>query len=117
MTGRNRKAVDATIATLRSLGRLEAVDEALVTAAQTLADAVDAEPGHASLWREYRSALNDLRGVGGSDDDDEFSKVLAALRPEVGDVEEPKAAKPRAKRGGGGRSARAAADAVADPDC
>ena len=117
MAGRNRKAVDATIAALRSLGRLEPVDDALIVAARSLADAVDAEPGHASLWREYRSALSDLRGAGGSDEtDDEFESVLAALRPQVGDGAEPGEAKPRGQRRGGGGNARSAVDAVAASD-
>lgn len=113
MNGRNRTAIDEVIETLRQLGRLERIDAALVAAAQTLADAVDSAPDNASLWREYRAAEQELRGVGG-EVDDEFTKTLAALRATVGDEKDSKPAKPRGKRGGGSGGSRPAADAVAE---
>ena len=92
--GRNRGAVEEMVDALRATGRLEAIDAARVTAAQALADAVDCEPTNASLWREYRAALETLRqaGDGGTD---EFAELLNALSAEVGDAPQPRKAKPR----------------------
>lgn len=92
--GRNRTAVEAMVKALRDGGRLEQVDEARVIAACALADAVDADPTNASLWREYRAALETLRLVedGGPDD---FAQLLANLSAEVGDSAKPSKAKPR----------------------
>lgn len=83
--GRNRGAVEEMVDALRTTGRLEAVDAARVTAAQALADAVDTEPTNASLWREYRAALETLRQAndGGTD---EFAALLDSLSAEVGDA-------------------------------
>ena len=62
---------------------------ALVELALGLADAVDAEPGNAAMWREYRAAVKDLMEVvNGSADDDvatfqqsvQSPIVLAAVR-------------------------------------
>lgn len=92
--GRNRTAVDEMVAALEATGRLEQVDAARVTAARALAEAVDSEPTNASLWREYRAALETLRLVddGGPDD---FAQLLADLSAEVGDSPKPSKAKPR----------------------
>jgi hypothetical protein len=100
------------IAALMSMGRLEKVDSALVAAVRSLADAVDVDPANASLWREYRAAENDLRGIG-AEVDDELTKALADLRTTVGDEEKPKAKDTRTKRGGGSQRSRTATDAVA----
>lgn len=83
--GRNRTAVEATVKALRDNGRLEQVDEARVIAACALADAVDADPTNASLWREYRAAVETLRQAsdGGTDD---FAALMAGLSAEVGDT-------------------------------
>lgn len=83
--GRNRTAVEEMVEALRATGHLEAVDAARVTAAQALADAVDSEPTNASLWREYRAALETLRQAtdGGTD---EFAALMAGLSAEVGDT-------------------------------
>ena len=80
--GPNRLATDQVIDALSDLGRLETVDAALMAAARSLADAVDSAPDNASLWREYRAALAELRAVGGEVDDELFS-TLASLRTEV----------------------------------
>ena len=92
--GRNRSAVEDMVDALRATGRLEAIDSARVTAAQALADAVDTEPTNASLWREYRAALETLRQAndGGTD---EFAALLESLSAEVGDTPKPRKAKPR----------------------
>jgi hypothetical protein len=85
----NTAAVAVTVAALRRAGRIEDVDVAVVTAVERLAEAVDAEPSNASLWREFRAALADLRGVGADDSDrDEISEIIEALRggSEMGDA-------------------------------
>jgi hypothetical protein len=84
--GSNRTAVETTIAALNREGRLGDVDAARVALIRSLADAVDADPSNASLWREYRSAEEALREA---DDTtaDEFSQLLAALSSEMGDTE------------------------------
>ena len=92
--GSNRLAIDKVIAALDDLGRLDDVDAALVATAQSLADAVDGQPDNASLWREYRACLADLRGVGG-EVDDEFFSTLASLRTEVRHPENPEPSKSR----------------------
>lgn len=94
--GRNRIAVDASIATLTELSRLEAIDAARVAAARTLADAVDADPTNASLWREYRAAEQALR----EDQDtsgDEFAQLLADLSAQVLDAQETGMSEPRTR--------------------
>jgi len=82
--GRNRTAVETTVEALRSTGRLEAMDEARVIAACALADAVDADPTNASLWREYRAAVETL-GLATDGGTDEFAALMAGLSAEVGD--------------------------------
>jgi hypothetical protein len=83
--GRNRRAVAETVRALTSAGRLEPIDRAVVVAAEALADAVDASPDNASLWREFRAALADLREVGRDDHGDDIGALLDGLRAEVGD--------------------------------
>lgn len=76
--------------TLRALGsRLAEKDEALLALARGLAAAVDAEPGNAALWREYRAAVTSLSEAGaGGDVDDDDARFLQSIRvrPEVVDV-------------------------------
>lgn len=83
--GRNRQAVEDMVAALRAKGQMDAVDSARLVAAQALADAVDSEPTNASLWREYRAALETLRQAG-DHGTDEFAALLAGLSAEVGDT-------------------------------
>ncbi len=79
-------AARATVRELRRCGRLEPVDDALVTLVVGLAAAVDVEPANAALWREYRAAEADLRKVGDRGDPDAVQALLDALRgPEVRD--------------------------------
>jgi len=79
-------AARATVRELRRLGRLEPVDDAVVTVVLGLAAAVDASPDNAALWRQYREAVADLRGVGSDGDPDAVQALLDALRgPEVRD--------------------------------
>ena len=84
----NSQAIAATVAALRDAGRIEPVDEALVVMAAGIAAAVDADPGNASLWREYRAVELRLREIGGADDaSDDFSRALAGLQTAVFDPE------------------------------
>jgi hypothetical protein len=80
----NQGAAEATIRALRQAGRLEAVDDALVAGFRTIAAAVDADPGNASLWREYRAFEARLRETGDHVDDD-LADVLRAMSAPVGD--------------------------------
>ena len=84
-SGRNRTAAEATIQALRDAKRLNETDSARVTALQALADAVDADPSNASLWREYRAVELALREVQ-DDDIDELSELLGKLSAPMGDA-------------------------------
>jgi hypothetical protein len=84
--GRNRTAAETTIAALETHGSLGDVDAARVALVRALADAVDADPTNASLWREYRAAEQALREADDSTSD-EFTRLLAALSAEMGDTE------------------------------
>ncbi len=112
----NSEAVARMVESLRTLGRVEPIDEPLVQTVVTLAAAVDSEPGNASLWREYRAAVVDLRALNSAgNNDDEIGRIIAAIRggAEVGDTAK---ANPRnARRGSGATNdgVRHAADAVA----
>lgn len=81
--GRNRTAVEQTIAALKLAGRLEQVNSAQIAICQSLADAVDLDPDNASLWREYRAAETALR-VANDDNQDEFSSLIADLSAKMG---------------------------------
>lgn len=77
--GRNRTAVNVTVLALQDSGRLSPADAARVSMVESLADAVDADPGNASLWREFRQALDGLM-VERDDGIDEFAAVLGVLQ-------------------------------------
>ena len=91
---RNASAVERTVAALRVGGRLEAVDDATVALARTLAqaldtvDPVDMPAQVASLARAQLSALKLLRGVTDHDVDDGLADLLAALHGPLGDAPE-----------------------------
>lgn len=83
------------IQTLETLGdRIQPEHEVLVATAQALAAAVDADPGNAALWREFRAAVSTLyqvTGDGGSGD--EFASIferirVPGMRSKVGDSED-----------------------------
>lgn len=78
----NSAAVARTVEALRLEGKLSDRDAALVQVVESLASAVDMEPGNASLWREFRAALDSLMRVGEVNDDnaDEIGSIVAALR-------------------------------------
>lgn len=78
----NFEAVQQTIGALTSDGKLRPEHSAVVAMVEGLASSVDEEPGNASLWREFRAALETLRQIGleGEQDEDEISVIIAALR-------------------------------------
>jgi hypothetical protein len=61
----NRGQLEQTLKELRRIGRIEKVDAAAVQALRSMAAALDAEPGNAALWRQYREALREIK----ADDD------------------------------------------------
>lgn len=81
--GRNRQAIEHTIAALRLAGRLEAINSAQIAICQSLADAVDLDPDNASLWREYRAAEAALR-VTDDNNQDDFTALIADLSAKMG---------------------------------
>jgi hypothetical protein len=105
----NREAVDLTIKNLEDDGKLLPEHAAVVTMVQGLASSVDEEPQNASLWREFRAALETLRRIGleGQDDQDEISLIIAALRgpASIRNAEEPKPVKSRPRGGKAGGAA------------
>lgn len=80
----NEGAVAETLDAMAAAGLLEPADAALVEMVRRLAAAVDADPANASLWREYRSALSELRELadGGTD---AFAELIESLRTPVRD--------------------------------
>ena len=114
-SGPSRLLAQTLAETLRDLGRIELIDEALVDVAALLGESVDADPTNASLWGQFRAALAELRGVGAGGDDDEFAKFLAGLSTDVRDPAQPESPdKGSADRPGRGRT-RSAADAASVP--
>ena len=70
----NVAGLERTIKAMKA--RLEEDDEALVALARGLAAAVDAEPGNAALWREYRAAVMALSQAGADGDIDDDTKAF-----------------------------------------
>lgn len=84
----NAAALERTLDAMRAAGRLEDIDESLVATARGLAVAVDADSANASLWKEYRAAQQDLRGLDRGDDDI-FADLLGRMQAEVVDSPPP----------------------------
>lgn len=83
----NEEAISTVITALSELGRIETVDAALLTLCVSLARALDDKPS-ASLFREYRGALADLRHVTSSQDEDTDLFDLMAQLSNNDEVEE-----------------------------
>jgi hypothetical protein len=83
--GRNRAAIEATIGALQAGGLITDTNAARVAAAQALADAVDTDPTNASLWREYRAAVETLLAQTDAGTD-EYAALLSALSAPVGNA-------------------------------
>lgn len=88
---RNQKATEATIVSLRQLGRIEPVDEAAIGIARTLAVAMDSldddDPAIGSLARTQLQALRMLRGQT-DDSANALAALLASVSAAVGDAPE-----------------------------
>lgn len=78
----NRGQLEQTLKELRRLGRIEKIDAAAVQSLRSMAFALDADPSHAALWRQYREALRELTA---DDSDSSADEALAALYAEVRD--------------------------------
>lgn len=79
------------VAALRAaIEALDLGDEhaALVAYCEGLAETIDEHPERASLWREYRPALEILLRVGESAADDGEKALLALVRPPMVDAAE-----------------------------
>lgn len=79
----NLQATDKVLDAMRDAGHIEDVDAADVEALRTLAMVVDSPEGFAdaALWRQYRAAIETVRGLSRSDDDN-----LSTLLAEMGDA-------------------------------
>lgn len=86
--GENRRAAEDMLAILRDLGRIEDIDAARVQTIRSLADALDADPSNAQMWRTYREAVEDMMGT--NDDGDQIDELVAEInrRAEVGNIPE-----------------------------
>jgi hypothetical protein len=86
---RNIRAFEHTLAALRTGGRLEAVDTALVAVGRTLAALMDDadEPVVSTAWA-YLAVLKQLRGVS-VDADDGLAELISGMRASMGDAPEP----------------------------
>lgn len=81
MTARKLSAARGLERTLRAIaGRLDDSHAALVALARGLAAAVDAEPGNAALWREYRATVVALGQVSAGEVDDDTAAFLVSIR-------------------------------------
>src|ERR1039457_921311 len=78
--------VEACQATIDAL-ELGPEDEALKAYCLGLAEVLDQRPGQATLWAEYRPALELLRIVGDSDADAGNAVLLDLVRTAVGNTE------------------------------
>lgn len=87
-TGRNVSAFERTLAALRTGGRIEAVDAALIAMGRSLAALMDdpTEPVIGVVW-PYLSVLKELRGVT-TDADGGLAELVAAMRGQMGDAPE-----------------------------
>lgn len=80
-SGPNVEAMRRTLNQLERLGRFEEVDAARKQSLISLAEAVDARPDNAPLWREYRETLNEVLRADENADDE-----LAAALAKIGSV-------------------------------
>lgn len=77
-----RQGAEATLEGLRTLGRLEQVDQARVAALLVIADTLDAGcTDMAALWGQYLKVEASLREV--HDEPDAFAALIGALRGDL----------------------------------
>lgn len=80
----NRGQLEQTLKELRRLSRIRKTDAAAVQALRSMAAALDAEPGNAALWRQYREALKELLADDGHGSaGDAVDDLLAEIRDEA----------------------------------
>lgn len=116
--GPNRLAADRLVDHVRSLDMVSAADEAHATAAAMLGEAVDADPTNAALWGQYRQALDAVKGLGATGDDDTFARLLAELgAAEVRHTAEPQSPDSGRSDRKGRPGSRSAADASPGSGC
>lgn len=77
----NVAELEETLAQLSLMSRLEKIDAARVQAARSMAEALDRDPGNASLWRQYRELVKELT----AGDDGSLDSELAGLFADMGD--------------------------------
>jgi len=85
---RNQAAFDRTVATLRSVGRIEPQDAAQVALGRTLAEIIDAaqEPVTQTAYA-YLQVIRSLKGeVTAATDDSDLQAFLEVLRGQMGDA-------------------------------
>lgn len=76
-------ALEQTIDALEADNRLLPEHAALVAMARGLAGAVEADPGNAALWKEYRTTLAMLTTLDSGTDNDDVAHFLSAVRTAV----------------------------------
>jgi hypothetical protein len=81
--GTNASELGRTLAELRRMGRLEAVDAAWLQMARSMAKALDEDPSNAALWRQYHVVVKELVS---DDDDSSVADALKELFSEVRDA-------------------------------
>ena len=74
--------LDALHATIEALG-LRDEHSALVAYCEGLAEVIDEHPERATLWREYRPALEILARVGETNEDDGSAQLLELVRTPI----------------------------------
>lgn len=93
--GSNAAGLERTLKALAEAGRLDDATEALVALARGLAEAVDADPSNAALWREYRVTVAALNELATDDDVDDDTAAFwlrirtPGVRAALGDSPEP----------------------------
>lgn len=86
-SGDNRRAVEATLAELERMGRLETTDAARVQMLRSMADALDRKPWNSQMWKVYGEALGELT-ASGDDDDEAIQAVIDELQSSGGNATE-----------------------------
>lgn len=111
------QAAEKAIKALRADDRIRPEHAAVVELVRGLAAAVDEYPDRASLWREYRGAIEQLAQAAavGEVEDDGQAAFLELVRTPLGDAEKPRTSDSRPAGGSRRRAARDAVHAVAEP--
>lgn len=87
----------------------------LVAYCEGIAEIIDDHPERATLWREYRPALEALIAAGDSEVDDGQARLLELVRTPVRNGKKPRSGDAGPSGSGNRGNAGAAVDAVAGP--